>query len=83
MIKKRKSPKFGNCGTNTFSYMSRIYLDEGTGELMAVLDIIQGLSLLHYDSKKIAGHQQRIDVRSEYGFENINIGPIDIPREQR
>lgn len=27
-----------------------------------VLDLIQGLSLLHYDSKQIAGHQQRIDV---------------------
>ena len=36
--------------------------DDGIGEILMVLDLIQGLSLLHYDSKQIAGHQQRIDV---------------------
>ncbi|KAJ3304924.1 60S ribosomal protein L3 [Kappamyces sp. JEL0829] len=51
MMKKKKSPKSE---------------EQNTDELLSVLDIVQGLSLLHYDSKKIAGRKQNLNVILTY-----------------
>ena len=51
MMKKRKSPRSNQ---------------ENSSELLLIMDLIQGVSLLHYESKQLASRSQRMAVILSY-----------------